>query len=34
MGEILAIGEVGMDYFYVKDKSERAKQAETFKKNL
>lgn len=32
MEEILAIGEVGMDYFYVKDKSERAKQAETFKK--
>ncbi|WP_297898872.1 TatD family hydrolase [Methanobrevibacter sp.] len=30
--DILAIGEVGMDYFYVKNKLERAKQGETFKK--
>lgn len=28
--DIVAIGEVGMDYFYVKDKKERARQAEIF----
>lgn len=32
INDILAIGEVGMDYFYVKDKSERAKQGEIFTK--
>lgn len=32
IGDILAIGEVGMDYFYVKNKSERAKQGEIFTK--
>lgn len=30
--DILAIGEVGMDYFYVKDKKERARQGEIFTK--
>jgi len=30
--DILAIGEVGMDYFYVKDKQERARQREIFTK--
>ena len=30
--DILAIGEVGMDYFYVKDKQERARQGEIFTK--
>lgn len=30
--DILAIGEVGMDYFYVKDKTERARQGEIFTK--
>jgi TatD DNase family protein len=32
MDEIIAIGEVGMDYFYIKDKKERTKQNEIFKK--
>ncbi|RBQ24353.1 Tat-linked quality control protein TatD [Candidatus Methanobinarius endosymbioticus] len=32
INDILAIGEVGMDYFYVKDKAERAKQGEIFTK--
>jgi len=30
LDDILAIGEVGMDYFYVKDKGERARQNEIF----
>jgi len=30
LDDILAIGEVGMDYFYVKDKVERARQNEIF----
>ena len=30
IGDISAIGEVGMDYFYVKDKSERNRQREIF----
>lgn len=32
INDILAIGEVGMDYFYVKDKQERARQGEIFTK--
>ncbi|KZX15324.1 putative deoxyribonuclease YjjV [Methanobrevibacter cuticularis] len=32
LNEIVAIGEVGMDYFYIKDKKEREKQGEIFKK--
>jgi TatD DNase family protein len=32
LDDIVAIGEVGMDYFYVKDKDERKKQNEVFKK--
>ncbi|KZX10380.1 TatD family hydrolase [Methanobrevibacter filiformis] len=31
MDDIVAIGEVGMDYFYIKDKKEREKQIEIFK---
>jgi TatD DNase family protein len=31
MDNIVAIGEVGIDFFYVKDKSEREKQKEIFK---
>jgi TatD DNase family protein len=32
MDEIVAIGEVGMDFFYIKDKTERNRQMEIFKK--
>lgn len=32
INDILAIGEVGMDYFYVKNKKERVKQGEIFTK--
>ncbi|KZX11957.1 Tat-linked quality control protein TatD [Methanobrevibacter curvatus] len=32
MDEIVAIGEVGLDFFYVKDKSEREKQKKIFHK--
>lgn len=32
INDIVAIGEVGMDYFYVKDKTERARQGEIFTK--